>query len=130
MEGTGNNWPEWIAEIVKWSLAATGTAASSIVLWFAARYKGHLAMLLRHEEILKQRDGELGLFRSFKAAVEKGPLGDELTQEINGLRGENEKLHKRIGRRRLENEKIRRALVGIRSEMKHIKESLERIENK
>lgn len=87
-------------------------------------------MLRRHDELLAQIPKDMGMLSSFKSSVEKGPIGEELCATIEELKAEDEKLHKRVGRRRLEAERLRRALIAMRGDIRNIKESCERIEKK
>lgn len=130
MSGTtgGGDWfsIETLWDVVKYALSAAFAVASSILLWLANHWRTDRSMLLRHEERLNDNDRELGEARAFRAKVDSGHVGIKLNGEIDELKEEDRRLHKRIARSRKVEMQILTRFQAMETNIDWIRRELQR----
>ncbi len=119
-------WWETLLEVGKWSLAAAGTAVTVVGGWLLKMYGRDRARLNRHEERLTQADKEFGVLKEFRIVADKGPIGEPLARELERLKAEDERLHRRISKRdRVVNE-LKTSMARTETNVEWIVEELKR----
>jgi hypothetical protein len=136
------DWASKLWEAGQLAVGALLTAASSVVLWFGRKgikslrilnrlrgsvadieiklkeYDEKWAMVNRHDELLKQANNELGESLKHRTNCNKGPMGEALTKELDGLKGGLKVVHRRVTIRRKENAKLREDLRELKADIK------------
>lgn len=91
--------PEEAKEFIRWLLSLLGPIALAIVGWFYKQALAALAMLKRHDELLRQREASLGHYQAMYELTEGGKKPMAMVADVeNGLETLCEKLSDLKGR--------------------------------
>ena len=122
--------PDWALAVAEKILAAMGFVAAGVTGILYRRYRDDRAMLLRHEELLRNREEELGNLKVFRLETNKGPTGEALAQDIRELKREDRRLRKGIGGVMAKIKVADERLGRIETNIEWIKEAIDRMEDK
>lgn len=129
MEGSDGWIPEWVIEVGDRIFAVAGFVLTGLAGLLYRNYRDHVAMLTRHDDELRESAKELGLQRSHRELVAKGPIGESLVREIEELRAADNLLHRRISRRQRELTELKDAVIEMRTDIKWMRQRWEEREN-
>lgn len=125
MSNGDGDWSNLLWEGLKYFLAGLGTVASSFAVWIGTRYRGDRAMLLRHDQALIANDKEIGLQHAFREKVSKGPVGEQITEEIKELQEADQRLNRRINKNHRMIARIDKRQAAIANDISWIKRHME-----
>lgn len=117
-----DDWLRWALERL---LAAFGAVAMVLSGALYRRYSSDRTMLLRHDELVREHDSELGNYRAFREQLGKGPMGEALVRQIEELKEADERLHTRVSRSNRERAKLDKQVAELANDIKWIRRHLE-----